>query len=192
MNQGPVGVDSQTIKLAKTGDQSAISMIVEKYQPYLWLIADKHLDPSLSGRVSPSDVVQNTFAKLPEKLVAFKGRTEPELRAWLKTTLRNAVHDIRRYHLQKKRSISKEEELQSNLFGDANSPSKVMQTKERDSAIEVGLNKLSERDQKILRLRHEQGLTFAEIGKALNVSTDVARMSWGRAISKLKKHITGE
>ena len=49
--------------------------------------------------------------------------------------------------------------------------------------------RLSEKDREVLRMRHEEGWTFAEIGKVLSISTDAARMSWGRAIERLKKQI---
>ena len=76
----------------------------------------------------------------------------------------------------------------SNLL-DSLTPSKDLQSRERLAAIENGLKQLSEKDREVLRMRHEEGSTFAEIGEALGLSPDAARMSWGRAIQRLKKLI---
>ena len=38
-------------------------------------------------------------------------------------------------------------------------------------------------------MRHEDGLTFTEIGESLKITPDGARMAWGRAIERLKKQI---
>ena len=183
------GIDCKTIELARSGNQAAISQIVNKYYGYLLFVANNQLEPALAGRASPSDVVQDTIVLLPQKLGGFAGETEPELRAWLRATLCNTLKNTRRYHLQQKRSVAREAKLPSSKFEDALTPSKLLQSRERLSAVEDGLKQLSEKDQEVLRMRHEEGWTFAEIGKVLSVSADAARMSWGRAIERLKKHI---
>jgi len=173
-----------------SADPGAISKIVSKFHNYLLFVANNQLESALAGRTSPSDVVQDTVVELPQKIVDFKGKTEPELRAWLRAALCNTVNNTRRYHLQQKRSVSKEVKLPSSKFkDDVLTPSKELQSRERLSEVENGLKKLSGKDQEILRMRHEKGCTFAEIGRALSTSTDAARMSWGRAIERLKKQI---
>ena len=79
--------------------------------------------------------------------------------------------------------------LPSSKFEDDDTPSRMLESKERLSAVEDGLKALSVKDQEVLRLRHEEGLAFSKIGEKLGVSGDVARMTWGRAIEKLKNHI---
>ena len=183
-------IDCKTIKLAKSGDEAAISKIVDKFHSYLLFVANNQLDPALAGRASPSDVVQDTVVQLPQKIRDFNGNSELELKAWLRAALCNTVKNTRRYHLQQKRSVAREVKLPSSKFkDDALTPSKELQSRERLSEVENGLKKLSEKDREVLRMRHEEGWTFAEIGKVLSISTDAARMSWGRAIERLKKQI---
>lgn len=184
------GIDRETIQLAKSGDEAAISLIVSKYQSYLLFIANRQLEPTLAGRISPSDVVQETVFKLPEKIANFSGGSELELKAWLRVCLSNTVKNTRRFHRQEKRSVSNETNLPSSRFEDTGTPSKLLQTMERLSGLERGLKELSEKDQQVLRMRHEEGLTFVEIGEVLRISTDAARMAWGRAIDRLKTHVS--
>ena len=183
-------IDHETIELAKFGDETAISKIVNKFQSYLSHLANSRMEPSLTGLVSPSDVVRDTIAGLPQKIGAFVGESEQELKAWLRASLCNTVKNARRFHLQEKRSIVNEKNLPSSQFEDCQSPSKPMESLARVSIVEKGLNEISDEDRQVLRMRHQEGLTFAEIGKALGVTADAARMSWAQAIERLKTHLS--
>jgi RNA polymerase sigma-70 factor (ECF subfamily) len=183
-------IDLATIELAKSGDEEAVSMIFDKYRNYLMAIANQRLESSLARRVSPSDIVQETAAALTQSMGSFAGNSEQELKAWLRASLCNTLKNAQRFHLQDKRSVSNETEFPSNRFEDLSTPSKQMRAVERRTLIESGLKSLSDKDQRVLRLRHEEGLSFVEIGKKLGVSSDAARMTWGRAIEKLKTHLS--
>ena len=65
-----------------------------------------------------------------------------------------------------------------------------MESMARAAIVEKGLKEISDEDQKVLRMRHQEGMTFVEMGKALSVSADAARMSWARAIERLKTHLS--
>lgn len=178
-------IDRATIELAKSGDAAAISLIVNKYQNYLLSIAHRRLEPSLAGRVSPSDIVQDTVAGLPQKIGAFAGQSEQELEAWLRASLCGALKNARRFHLKDQRPVVNVMNSPNSPFEDSDTPSKQMRTVERRSALEKCLKQLSDSEQNVLRMRHEEGLSFVEIGKAVGVSADTARMSWGSAIERL-------
>jgi len=187
MDERSVQVDSEIIESAKSGDEAALSKIVDKYQKYLLFLAQREMDASLAGRTNPSDVVQDTFAKLPKTIGQFNGQSEAELKAWLRTTLGNTLKDTRRYHHQLKRAVSREVELESNAAEDSSTPSRKLENKERFAAVKHGLEELGKKDQELLRLRHDEGLSFAEIGQKQNISADAARIAWGRAIQRLRK-----
>lgn len=183
-------IDHETIELAKLGDEAAISKIVNKFQSYLSFVANSRMEPSLAGFVSPSDVVRDTIAGLPQKIGAFVGESEQELRAWLRASLCNTLKNAQRFHLQEKRSVANEKDLPSSRFENCQSPSKQMESMARAAIVEKGLKEISDEDQKVLRMRHQEGMTFVEMGKALSVSADAARMSWARAIERLKTHLS--
>ena len=182
-------IDHETIELAKLGDEAAISKIVNKFQSYLSFVANSRMEPSLAGFVSPSDVVRDTIAGLPQKIGAFVGESEQELRAWLRASLCNTLKNAQRFHLQEKHSFTNERNLPSTRFEDCQTPSKRIESIKR-VAIEKGLKAISDEDQKVLRMRHQEGMAFVEMGKALDVSADAARMSWAQAIERLKTHLS--
>ena len=181
--------DESFIRLAKQGDASAIAAIVKRYHAYLIFIANEELGNSLAGRFAPSDAVQDTLIGLREKLTKFRGVSESELKAWLRSSLKNVIKNARRDQGRQKRD-AKMIELFSGCAVDSDTPSKRLRTEEEYSAIAKVLDLMNDREREILRMRHESGLTFSEIGKAIGISSDAARMAWMRAVEKVRNRLT--
>ncbi len=57
---------------------------LDQYRSYLKLLADLQLNPRLKVKEAPSDIVQQTMLEAHRDFAGFRGRTEAELRAWLK------------------------------------------------------------------------------------------------------------
>lgn len=64
------------------------------------------------------------------------------------------------------------------------------ETREQDARVlEEALEKLISEHQAIIRLRHQEKLTFAQIGESMNCSADDAKRLWGQAIEELSKKL---
>ena len=63
---------------------------------FLLRVANQELNPTLRLSVGPSDLVQETFVQMQNKLGQFQGGTEQELRAWLREMLVKGIHDAQR------------------------------------------------------------------------------------------------
>lgn len=73
-------------------------MDLERFRPFLTTLARLLLDPKLRSKFDAADVVQHTLMDACGKLDQFRGTTDAELKAWLKTTLLNDLQDqIRRF-----------------------------------------------------------------------------------------------
>src|SRR5262245_5047380 len=81
---------------------------LNRYRGYLRVLAQVELGRRLQSKVDPSDIVQQSLLEAHQELAALKGRTEPELVAWLRTILaRNLLNTARDYGAQK-RDVARE------------------------------------------------------------------------------------
>ena len=79
---------------ARQGDNDCLGALLELYRNYLHLLARTQIDLHLQGRASPSDVVQETFARACENFGQFRGTSERELLGWLRRILVNTLAQL--------------------------------------------------------------------------------------------------
>jgi len=73
-----------------------------------------NMDPRLQARIDPSDLAQQTLLKAHEKQDQFRGKTDAERAAWLRTILANQMADaLRKFRRQQGvREVSIEKALE--------------------------------------------------------------------------------
>ena len=182
------------IREARAGSASALGRLLEACRPHLTALAERELDADLRAKASASDVVQETFFDAFRDFPRFIGGTEPELRAWLCRVLRNNVGDLRdRFREAAKRQVSREESLdrgtadrKEELADDTPSPSSKARRREEEERVEAALVKLPEAHRQVIRLRHQEHLSFAEVARAMDRSEDAVQKLWERAIKELR------
>ena len=81
--------------MAKKGDRSALSRLLDEYRNYLRLLARNQIGQELRVRLDPSDLVQDTLIDASQNFARFRGETKSELIAWLRKILaRNLVDQV--------------------------------------------------------------------------------------------------
>jgi RNA polymerase sigma-70 factor, ECF subfamily len=186
---------AESLDAAKRGDSAALGEILDRFRDYLTLLANQKLSPGLATKVGASDLVQETFLAAQRGIAGFRGSTPSEWRAWLEAILVNQLANLRRTYLdtQKRRGEPAPQGghagLDARLGDSITPPSRQLQRRERDAALEEALKRLAEHYRQVIRWHHDDGLTFEAIGGRLGISADGARKLWARALICLKRDL---
>jgi RNA polymerase sigma-70 factor (ECF subfamily) len=186
------------LEQARNGSAAAIGSLLEAARSYLLLQAEHELPQSLRAKVGPSDIVQETAIDAHRDFPRFRGTTQEELYAWLRTILQNNVMDmVRRFEMAQKRAVKREASLSvivdrcgiSVLPPGSNTPDHSAIRREDAALLAGGLTRMPDDYQTILRLRYWDGLTFPEIAIRLGRSEEAARKLWYRALARLTEEL---
>ncbi len=94
---------------AQAGSTESLGHLLQLYANYLKLLVLAQLEHNLRARVSPSDVVQETFFEAHRDFVQFRGKTSGEFLAWLRRILVNNLCRVVEQHvLTEKRDVRRE------------------------------------------------------------------------------------
>ncbi|MFO0818954.1 MAG: sigma factor [Pirellulales bacterium] len=88
---------------------------LDRFRPYLQLLARLQMRREIQAKVDPSDVVQLTLLNAHQAREGFRGTTEPELAAWLRQILARNLARVSRDLGRDKRNIDRERSLQAQL-----------------------------------------------------------------------------
>jgi RNA polymerase sigma-70 factor, ECF subfamily len=153
---------------------------LEHYRQYLRLLARLQLDPRLRGQLDPSDIVQQTLLRAHERCDQFRGRSDEEMRAWLRAILAHTLVDtVRRFGRQKgDRARSLEAALEQSsaklealLASEESSPSQGALRAERLIELAEALARLPDDQRTAVELRYLQGLAVPDVAERMGRST---------------------
>jgi RNA polymerase sigma-70 factor (ECF subfamily) len=192
----PIG---SLILAAKRGETAALGMALESFRGYLLAVARGEMEPDLLAKGGASDLVQDAFLEAHRDFERFEGGDADDLCVWLRGILMHRLANFRRHYRQtEKRRIGREVALpppggpQGWEFSDRDpSPSREFERRERSKVLRNALERLAEKHRAVILLRHEERLTFGEIGLRVGISEEAARKRWGRAVERLREELEG-
>lgn len=170
--------------MARMGCRSSRWEVLANCIDYLRFVVRQGRWSNPPGIAKTSDLVQYTIVEAWQKFSRFQGDDERQLRGWIKAILINSARRDRR----DARPIDACAYL-DDIPGRGPLPDRPSLDAERASRIEAALSQLKGRDQSIIRLRIWDELTFAEIGRRLDLSEDAARMLFSRALGRLRRRM---
>jgi len=155
---------------------------LDKYRPYLLLLARLQIEPRLRPKLDPSDLVQETLLRAHAHLEQCRGNSSAEVASWLRAILANALAEAVRRYSGPQRDLIRERSLQMGLqefssrlevllAESATGPDEHAVRNEQLLSLAAALATLPEDQRTALELRYLQGYSVPEITGLLARST---------------------
>lgn len=176
---------------------------LERYRPYLGLLARRQFDDRLRDKLDPSDIVQQTIAEAFERQDQFHGQTDAEMAGWLRQILAHNMADVLRRFGAAKRDIARERSLDAAMeqssvrLGDwlgnvASSPSQKAVRHENAVQLANALDQLPETQREAVVLRHWHGLSLNQIAETLDRTPAATAGLLKRGLKRLRELLDGK
>jgi RNA polymerase sigma-70 factor, ECF subfamily len=183
------------------GDSSALGGLFSHYRERLRRMIEVRLDQRLGGRISASDVLQETFLDATKRVPHFLRKPDLPFYVWLRMVTGQRLAEVHRQHLgAQMRSMGHEVSidrpflacasspcLAANLVGQLTSPSHAARRNELLKQVEGALERLDAGDREVLALRHFEELSNNEVAEILGIQKAAASKRYVRALQRLKE-----
>lgn len=173
---------AQLIERARSGDRQAFKNLVVSHQQKVYLLAYS----LLRNREDATDVVQETFMRLYQKLDAFEpGRN---FQGWLLQIAKNLCIDYYRKNYERRRDHESDRSLE-----EINPPAPPVDSSpagfDLRQAFSRALARLGERQRLVFVMKHYNGLDYREIGEVLDISTGTVKSLHFKAVRNLRGYL---
>src|SRR5437588_144962 len=109
------------IRRCRDGEPAAHETLLERYRPYLQVLAQAQLGRHLRAKCDASDLVQQTLLEAHRDFAEFQGSREAELLAWLRRILAHNLYNEARRFAAQQRDAAREVSLEQVRAGVENS-----------------------------------------------------------------------
>lgn len=168
-------------RCAEARSEGAFAELVQRHVDLVYSAALRRLGGDAHGA---ADVAQQVFISLARQGKSLARHTV--LPAWLYAATRNVAIDHIRAEQRRK---VREQEAQYMHELNSNSEADNADWTQLRPALDAAMDELGERDRAAVLLRFFARRPFAEIGRALDLSEDAARMRVDRALEKLRTRL---
>jgi RNA polymerase sigma-70 factor (ECF subfamily) len=189
------------IERARAGEREALNALLDLYRDRLRRMVEIRLDTRLQARLDASDVVQEAYVEVAERLAEYLRDSRLPFFLWLRLVVGERLMKLHRHHLgTQMRDAAREVSLYrgalpaassaalaAQLLGRHTSPTQAVLRAERILRLQEALNSLEPMDREILSLRHFEELTAAETARVLGIEEAAAAKRYFRALKRLKE-----
>lgn len=160
------------------------SAVVDRYERPLVAYALRHVHDLDAAR----DVVQDVFIKLHAEAVADRAGIEARLAQWLFTVCRNRCIDHQRSHAVSRKADAMDLAIQPSANA---APSAAIEHAEATSQVLAALTTLPARQQEVIRLKFQQGLSYADIAAVTALSVANVGFLLSTGLATLRQQLAG-
>jgi RNA polymerase sigma-70 factor (ECF subfamily) len=179
----------QLLRRIRSGDPAARQLLYDRYLPLLRRWAHGRLPAYARDINDTDDLVQISLLRALEHLQEFEVRGPGSFLAYLRHILLNQV----RLELRARRRHGEKVDVDAIDQRDAaNSTVEMLVGAERLRAYEEALGRLGQRQQELVILRIEFGMSYQEIAAEIGGTPDAARMTIARALRSMAEALAHE
>lgn len=194
--------DSETIELlgaAAAGDAAAWDRLLREHRLRLRRVIVTRLDPRLSSRLDPSDVVQEAFVSAGKQLERYAANPRVPFFVWLRGVAFDRIMDLHDRHVRAgRRAVSREAAppilsdesaimLGDQLLAKHDSPGARLVRQEVCARVHWALAQLVEAERELLIQRYLEQLSVREIAVLQGLSESTVKMRCLRSIERLRQ-----
>ncbi|MEM8713993.1 MAG: sigma-70 family RNA polymerase sigma factor, partial [Planctomycetota bacterium] len=183
---------------AKGGDMGAVGPLLESYRARLARMVAVRMDSRLKGRFDTSDVLQETFVEVAQRLPRYLEEEKMPFFLWVRFLVGQKLLQFHRTHLGvEARAADREIPLSppsapgASAFSVASvwlaesggTPSQAAAQGEEHIRVQTALEEMSDMDREVLVLRHFEQLSNAEVATLLQITPQAASARYVRALT---------
>jgi RNA polymerase sigma-70 factor (ECF subfamily) len=164
-------------------------------------MVDLRLDGRLQARIDASDVIQDAYVDVVNRLEEYLREPRLPLFLWLRLVVGERLLKLHRRHLGAQMRdaglevslyrgalpAASSAALAAQLLGKETSPTRAAVRAERILRLQEALNALDPLDREVLSLRYFEELSLAETAQALGIQESAAAKRAIRALKRLKR-----
>jgi RNA polymerase sigma-70 factor (ECF subfamily) len=191
---------ARLLEQARGGDASALNEIFARHRPRLRRMVELRLDRRLQARIDASDVIQEAYVDVVNRLEEYLKQPSYPLFLWLRLVVGERLLKLHRHHLGTQMRdaglevsiyrgalpAASSAALAAQLLGKHTSPTQAAVRAERMVRLQEALDTLDPMDREVLSLRHFEEMTLAETALSLGIEEAAAAKRYIRALKRLK------
>lgn len=171
------------LRSARLGDDGARHALLKRFLPLLMRWAHGRLPVTVRDVNDTEDFVQIALIKALNQLATFRSDRPGSFLIYLRRILLNQVRDELRRRRARPRIVELDESVQEVAEVETHIERAI--GAEKFSAYQTAVGKLAKRQQELVIMRLEFGLSYPEIAAEVGGTPDAARVMVTRAVAKL-------
>jgi len=176
--------DNKLIQQYLKGDGKALDILIAKYLKLIYGFVYKNV----GNTAEAEDITQEVFIKVWKNIRKFDQKKS--FKPWIFQIAKNTSIDF----LRKKKTIPfskfENEKGQNPLVENiAAAPLNLIEKLSDKKTLAIAMQDLTDKEQKIINLRHTEGLSFKEIAEVFQESINTIKSRYRRTIMALRRNI---
>ena len=173
--------DTEIIKRILQGETAIFSILVQRYQQYVFTLVLRFTD----NREDAEEISQDVFIKAYRSLADFRG--EAKFSTWLYTVVRTSCITFLRKKRLDTTSIDNEKTFLQLENQESGFKANTVEQKSRHAMVNEAIRLLSPDDGQLITLFYKGEQSLEEIGKIMGLEPNTVKVKLHRARGRLKE-----